>query len=456
MNPNTLSTTPPPLPNCEMAATGTNDSSPQDIVSLYTRILRWVGAITLAAAALCFLISGWAEGPPLLRTGGFLAFTAILTAAGAFCTYRWSDDKGARTFLALAAAFIPANFAQLGALIHAQLATGLSARQGFQQVFIFEPVGNTALALSMLISLAVLIPVAMLGFKALARVGSGQMTLLYLSANMLLLLPLRDPNSVALIGALATAAIIATDWRWLAGQTGLKTWDGTAMRSLLHLPVALMITRNLVMYPASEALISLVCALGSVLLFLGMPRILPSPWMKVASQHCAYGFGLIAWVFLLSGLFDQFRAIPQAMELPLIVLPWCIAVFALTLVAHGSGAVTRGLVSVLAAIICWINLDSAGHLGYSPALITLCTGTLLLLVAFLLEEKAVLLSGATAMLVGIGYHLHYALSLVQQNLWISLAITGTAVILASSALERHGSALRRHASNLRQLWKDWN
>jgi hypothetical protein len=83
-------------------------------------LLRFLGAIVLVASAATFMLQSWPGMDHLMRYYSFLGFTVLLTGAGFFCGLRLKEDKGARTFLATAAAVIPVHFAQLGALIYSQ------------------------------------------------------------------------------------------------------------------------------------------------------------------------------------------------------------------------------------------------------------------------------------------------------------------------------------------------
>ncbi|MBC2594553.1 hypothetical protein H5P28_09810 [Ruficoccus amylovorans] len=422
---------------------------------LYPRILRWTGALILAVAALCFLISGWVNGSPLLRTGSFLGFTALLSGAGIFCAYRWREDKGARTFLALATAFLPANFAQLGALTFAQAHGSLGYSVGLRKVFTFAPVGETMLLAALGISLLVLVPVAFTGFSALARSGAKKMTVLFLAGNALLLLPWRDANLVAGLGAALVAGLIVADRLWFSRESSLKTWDGVAMRSLLFAPAVLLVVRNVCMHPLTDGLIALILAAVAALFTLGLPSCTQRRGLGVASQVIGYFIALLAWFFTLQACYPG-NLPNEEILLPIVFLPWCLALFGLSFKAEGKGIVTRGLAASVACLSCLLEIALYGEAGYLPSILGLLTALGLLLAAFTLEERTAFLAGALTLVVTLGYHLHLAFSFVQENLWISLAVAGTGIILASSYLERHGGGLRLRAKRLRRQWKRWN
>lgn len=421
-------------------------------MQFYTRLMRWIGGGTLGIAALSFLLTGWVDGSPLLRTGSFLGFTALLTAGGILCSYRWQDDKGARTFLALATAFLPANFAQLAALVHAQLADGSLMHDGLRGTFVFAPVGPAALALTLAGALAVLIPVAYIGFSALARSQARRLTMLFILANSMLLLPSRDGDWVALTAAWVAAALVLAEHRWLSRECALQTTDGRAMRALLYLPVVLLIVRNLVMHSTSWSLLGVSLGLLAAFFYLGLPHVAKNTSGRAASQFFAYILALPAWICLaiaFGGPHFQYNGLP----LVLFFLPWATGVFILSLRGAGAGRVTRGLVASMAFCLCWVNLAEFGDTYANVACIMAAVA--LIISAFILEEKAVLGAGLATLLLGIAYHLHMALTLLQGNLWLSLALAGAVVVLASSCLERNGAAIRLRLQKAHQQWQGW-
>ncbi|WOO40182.1 hypothetical protein [Rubellicoccus peritrichatus] len=424
----------------------------QKRTAIYTRVLRWIGASILGIAAICFLIGGWANASDLHRTYGFLGFTALLTAAGVFCTYRWRDDKGARTFMAIATAFLPANFAQVGGLIYAKVKAPV-LHEGLRDHFSFGVLNTQDLVIVGLISLIVLAPIAFLGFSALARSGAKKMTALFILGNAALLLPWRSANLIAGLGFALCAILVYADRKWFAKVTALQTWDGIAMRTLLFAPAGLFIVRNLVMHGPTLSLVGLIFGLLSALFFLGIPRCLPGKQSASASQLAAHAFSFAAWSCLVFEFFAP-DSIFNGLPLSLLFLPWCILVFSLSFIGAGRGAFTRGMVSIVASGTCWADIANLG--GYGPSITCILVAVALILAAFVLEEKVILASGLGALGVGIAYHLHFAMMLVQTNLWLSLAAAGMVVILASSFLERHGPTIRGRSRQLRERWQGWN
>jgi uncharacterized membrane protein len=86
-------------------------------VDMLPKAMRWLGGIILTTAALTFIIQGWNDLNSIGRYYSFVQFSFVLTLCGIFCGVKVKEDKGARTFLGLATAMVPALFCQLGAMV---------------------------------------------------------------------------------------------------------------------------------------------------------------------------------------------------------------------------------------------------------------------------------------------------------------------------------------------------
>src|SRR5947207_13637040 len=89
--------------------------------------LRWLGALTFLAAGGGFLVEGWTDAATLRREIAWSVVTVGLTVLGIVSARRLRDAAGARVFLGLAAATIPAHFAQVGAETWAYFVEGTSS-----------------------------------------------------------------------------------------------------------------------------------------------------------------------------------------------------------------------------------------------------------------------------------------------------------------------------------------
>lgn len=396
------------------------------------KLLRWLGATTLLASALAFLVKDWMQTDEVFRYLQFLGLTVLLSGCGWFCISRWKDDKGARTFFALGAALLPANFAQLGAMLYAKQ-IGQESFNGFREAFAFTDPGPLMWP-TFAGALLLLIPLTYLGFAAMARKQAKKLTLLYIIGNSLLLLTTRNPNLVAVLGFAQLAGLIWADRRYFASQSSMKTWDGVAMRTLLFAPFGLQIGRNLMLHGNnSELLVSLLFTTLTLVFYTGLPRVLRNSASANASRLISLAPAAVAWVMAVeaTGLDTDPWFVPATL------IPFTmIAALMSTKMTRGGHAVRRtaALVAVGGALIQLMLFESA----YS-SLLMVGTSLSVIVSGYAMKERWIFRIGLGGLGVGLIYHLRYAAELYQSDwIWLSLAGTGVLVILCSSYLERYG------------------
>lgn len=418
-------------------------------------ILRWVGGVTLVVSAMSFIMSGWMTASPFFRYFNFLGFTSLLTACGIFCVVRWKDDKGARTFLALAAAFLPAHFAQLGAMIYAEVIGGAANFPSYYRLFQFDPVGTSALMATLAVAIVVLAPVAFLGFSAMARVRAKPLTAIYFLANIFLLLPIRDGDLVAVLGFGMLSALIFADRKLFASHSAMRSWDGVAVRTMLFVPLALLAGRTVVLYDISYVLMSFLSTSLAVVLFMGLPRCLGNRRAKEFSQFLSLVPAFFTCHFAASGVFSDIFYYwgHSELYLPLVVLPFAIVTGGMSFFVAGPGVNYRRLAAFTGVTATMMQLMVFG--GLDAAILCVITAVAVILGAFLMEEKRLFYMGIIGLVYGVGSQLGYVFEMYQQNVWISLAITGTVVILLSSYIERNGRSLLNRTAAFRKRLNSW-
>ena len=72
------------------------------------------------------------------------------------------------------------------------------------------------------------------------------------------------------------------------------------------------------------------------------------------------------------------------------------------------------------------------------------------------EEKAPLFAGLAAAAIGLSFHLQAAWDLYTRNLWLSLAVTGTGILIVASFFEMKGEQLRNHIGRYLTLLRGWH
>lgn len=217
------------------------------------QLLRFIGASVLIGAAITFMVEHWHNSNDISRYFQFLGFTAVLTLSGFLCGTRLSDDRGARTFLALAAAIVPAHFTVLGALLYSSNPLALKHHYDGYAHFVapFQVAVLTAAGATL-----VLIPIVWTAMLALARPRAALLTGAYLATNSLLLIPTRDGNWMGLLVLVMTVATAAFDLYLLQPTTALHTREGTFARTMMAVPAAIMAGRIFNLYDVTDLFVS--------------------------------------------------------------------------------------------------------------------------------------------------------------------------------------------------------
>jgi hypothetical protein len=422
-------------------------------VGALSRILRAIGAGALIASASTFLLQRWESGGDLQRYFTLLAHPLLLCAAGFVCGLRANDGKAARTFLALASALVPVQFCILGGLLYSQFSWDGALVPVPTYASWMAPGPFAALATAA-ITLAVLAPVIGVAFLTLARARALPLALAYTAANLTLLLPTRDPSIAAAHAALALGVLVAFDSRVARRDAGLRTLEGTFVRAMLFAPPLLLLLRSALHYELSALFAAVVSGLASfALAAIAGVRRLPAGLREVlpdASLLPTLATGGFAAAALLE------VGIPAALAFPAGVVCFGALTLALSLMAGSASWGARHRRVAVVGTVCGMALDLVIHPGVVASLGCLVTAIAALSYGYLMERRAIFLTGLAAALFGLAFHVRYALGLYAYTRWGSLALLGVAVILAASWLERHWDELVARAAVFRERLSAWD
>jgi hypothetical protein len=409
-------------------------------------LLRFVGAVTLIASAATFMVQGWPEMDHLMRYYSFLGFTLLLTAAGFFCGLRLKEDKGARTFLATAATVIPVHFAQLGALIYSQF-----PEQNINYpVWLHWVAPSKASAFATTIAgVLALIPIVFISFSTLARSEARKLTALYMTANMLLLIPIRSSGLVSIIALISFVQFAIVEIGYASRQSVLRTKEGYFIRTMLAVPFFLIIARALNLYDVTLTFYSMNMATVAILFFVLLPHYISDRETAAGVQMIATIPAFFAWLLMASEI--TLHGIPELAHymgllvgLPFAALLVVMSVYAL----EYNSAYHKGAALVAAFAIC---IQLATYPGVIASLFCISIGVMLMAYGFTSEQRTVLVAGTVSFVSGLLYHVRYAIELYNYSPWISLALVGVVVVLLSSVLERNHGRLSARLQELKNV-----
>jgi hypothetical protein len=411
----------------------TDDRGPR--VATLSRLLRGIGAVALLASASTFLVQRWEAGGDLERYFTLLAHPAVLALLGVYCGTRGRDTKAARTFVALAAAFVPVLGCVLGGLVYSQFAWD-GAASGLPGYATWVASGPGAAMLALAVTALVAVPVVLFSFVTLGRSRATALSAAYLVSNALLLLPTRDPTAVALLATLNIAALGVWEWKALSRDAALRTLEGVFVRVMLMVPAALVLLRNALHYEVSYAFFALIWGSVAVgwLAVAAMAK-LPEVLKGVLRSAC------LVSLFLAAGCASAAAGsvgMSETFAIPFAALGFAVSAGGLSIFAgrEAWGDSFRHLALVVALGGMVVDLLHSPDVFTSGGLFLSAVATLSY--GYLSERKALFLAGVAGVLFALAYHVRYAAMLYAYTRWGSLALLGVLVIVAAGYLERNG------------------
>lgn len=417
--------------------------------------LRRAAMVVLLTAAGSSLFQGWAVWDSTQRIAAFVAFIAALAATGLLCAFKFRDNKGARVSLGIAAATIPVAFSQTGGLIYSLF---ISKEAIIPDMLRFTAPSATAALITAVIILLLLTPVAFAGFSVLARSEARGLTALYMAGNAALLLPTRDSTVIGLASMLLLGAILAFDVKRFHRNAELRTVEGGLSRAMMFTPFAILVIRNIALYSVSTVLIGCLFAVVTAFLFMVAPNLTE----KQAVQRLAQAWSTVtmaaSWFCFSQALFFERNAmIPLTSDfvVPMRALPVSAALVVMSLFTLGTAARYRRSAAYLAIGAMMLQLMSVP--GMVSSFFCILTAIACISAGCIVEEKGLFIAGCWGLVLGVLYHLRYAV-LIYSGLdpWVSLAVLGIATLLAAAYLEKNHRYLLAHFRTFQSRVRSWD
>lgn len=414
-------------------------------------LLRIVGAGALVVAMYSFLVRGWQSGNDVSRYLMMLGHTGLLAAIGLASGHWLKEGKGARLLLTLALVSVPANLAILGAFIFSQ--TTAIDIAGYPH-YVAWTVNSLPTALATTAgALLVLVPVTLLGFTVLARSMSRQLSVLFLVSNLALLLPLRDPQSIAVLVSLLTFGVVWFSRQAACKQVAAMTREGVTALGLQLLPLGVLLGRSLWLY-AFDLFLATVLAttvffvLRQVSLYLKAGSVFRNLLDALSLAPAA------SVAFLLSEALYETGIFLDAWVLPIATLASALMVYDISrrndhyAVGYRRMAVLFLLIGMLANLALFSNLLAASA--------CLVMGAVLVAYGYRVQQLSLFAGG---LLLSLAAVIHQLIDLVRDfdlANWASLAVLGMVSIVVASILESQGGKLRLRIEAWRgrlQVWE---
>ncbi len=423
-----------------------------DNANLLPRILRVLGAGIIASCASIFLFQRWGVGNDIQRYLFLLAFTSVLPAGGFFCGLKLKESKGARTLLGLTLAVTPVNFAVLGGLLYSQFAMGGGSSTIPTFATWVAPTPGAAIMIAV-VGLIALAPLCYISFLAMGRNRAKSLSVCFLLSNLALLAPTRQPDPIGILMILTVIVLTWFEFRYFKHETTLKTLEGRFARMLMWTPPLLLIGRTGYFYYPSELFTGCILAAVALLGFLFLPSVTSQIRIQKVLQGMSVMSAIASWLCFADVIFRAL-SLGNHWTLPLCSLPTAALLLTVSFYTIGGGAGYRRCSALIALGGVTVNLFLFP--GLFASFLCLLTAVLILVYGYVVEQKVIFFSGVVGVIVGLGYHLKFALSFYSLVNWGSLAITGVAIIILASIIERHQRQYKEKLLVFRKRFQEWS
>lgn len=407
-------------------------------------LLRWSGSILIVLSAVSFLIQGAENILPAYRYWVALAFILLLCGCGLVCAFFFRETKGARIFFAMAAAFLPVQVSQVSAMIHGYLQGGSESLQLPLSWWQFADVSLSAIAINILLTAVVSVPVVYGVFSILARKFRGRLGLVYAAVNIMLLLPFRDTIWMELMIAGGMFWLRKVNGK-LSRDTVMRLPEGIAASTLLWIPVLIMIGRSF-LYSVSFLLPSVLLWFTAVWLIMDVKKAANSKWLIMVSEWAGVVAIFFAWMIVVEQL-------DGAIRFNILLLPFSAILFVLSEKLDYFARFYRTAASILAAVIC-LTVEASGM--YFIPLISISMGILLGIAGIRYREKAPGIAGVVCFVSGIWFYFDYVVRFYQSSPWLSSTMLGLAVLILASYIESREKQIVQKTKFYYNEIKMWN
>jgi hypothetical protein len=283
----------------------------------------------------------------------------------------------------------------------------------------------------------VLLPLGLVSFMALARKEAKLLTAVFFAANLLVLVPVRQPLTVAALAGLALLALVRLELRRFSTTAQLDTLEGKLARVVLFAPPLIMLGRVFHLYHGGAAFVGSLLLIASAMMWSMLPRI--HDLKRDFGAWIAAGVAFTGWVLCWTDLVGPVDS--AALSVLLFGLPLALVSLLASLRATASreALVGVGLVQALLTTVVACAID----LGTISALACILLGVAVAVWGASIRARLRTVTGAGVALFGLGVQVWLAVNHDNVLRWISLSVVGVLLIVGSAYVERNrGRVLR--------------
>ena len=402
----------------------------------FTRALRIAGAALVVAAASTFMLQNWQVGNDLMRYAMLVGQSLLLAAAAYFVGLTVREGRSARTFLALVLATIPVSFAVLGGLVYSRFHLGELAVLP-QYASWIAPTKASAI-MAVFGTLLLLVPLSLVSFTALARKEAKALTLAFCAANLLVLVPLRQPEVVAALAGVALLGLLHLELTRFALTAQLDTLEGKLARVMPFAPPLIMLGRVFHLYHPGPGFIGGILLIAAAALWLVLART-ESATRRDVGAWVASTAAIAGWGCCWSDLMAHFPSL--GVQVLLLGLPAAALLFLGAVRAASARNALLGVGTILALLT--VLSASALDRGTASAFCCIVLGVAVAVWGASVRAPVRIVGGALVALWGLGLQVWLAVHADNLLRWVSLTAVGILLIVGSAYIERNRARLSR-------------
>lgn len=413
-------------------------------------LLRGAGVLAVLMSLYGFFIKGWEGSDDLMRFFMLFGHTIALAGIGLISGNLLKEGKGARVLIMLALISVIANFSILGSFLYAEFGGALS--HGFVSAMKWD-LHNESLVIILSIAVpAVLSLIIVVGFKVLARGMSGKMSLLFFVSNAVLLLPIRTPLVISILGIALAAYTLLLVIKNHRQRMESKTKEGRFALLIQFAPVAVLLVRNIWLYDDVAMLYASACvvvfiALRQFSLMLPKQDLFRTLADMVSSLvSLVFGVILIDMMLTVVDVDALFISVPAMFSAALL--------YELSTRAYKFSQFYRNAAVVVVTVGIFINMmfdDSS-----LASLIAILMGSIMLVNAYTTKHRTMLIAALLLILVAfieLTKSLWFAFDI---NAWAVSSTVGVLAIVGGSMLESKGFLLKQKLSQYKCKFSHWS
>ncbi len=413
------------------------------------KLLRALGASAVLFSLYTFLFKGWEGSTDLIRYGMLLAHTCLLAVLALGSGHFFKEGKGPRLMMMLALVSVPINFAILGAFIASGSAV---AMQQVVPSYVFWSIDSLSTALmTAVVATALLVPVIILAFRTLARSLSKHMNILFIVANVLLLIPIRDAVFASVIPMMVAIITLFFSAKTARERTESKTFEGMIALLLMFLPSGIMLGRDLWLHHQDTFMVATAGLMTCI--------VLRHVWFVVREltfiRTICELLGII--VSLLTGLAVTASLIDMGLYLSLAscigALAGAALIYEISTRKTQLSTLYRFIAFVMLLLVTGINLAFAD--GMSASVFSMVLGLALVVGGYRAQTKSLLLAGIALFLGGIIIQGVQLIAHFDFSYWPVLAGGGMTAIVLASLIESRGNHLKQRVSHYKNNYAEW-